>query len=101
MFFETWMKPLGFAVLGKFIASSAATSPPESASSGLIKPTRINLQERVPRMLSLIKETKLPKKPAISGIKAPVGIDLDVLRRLQHEWVHDFDWTAEEAIINR
>lgn len=52
-------------------------------------------------MLSLIKETKLPKKPAISGIKAPVGIDLEVLRRLQQEWVHDFDWTAEEANINR
>ncbi|KAJ4172165.1 hypothetical protein NW754_002353 [Fusarium falciforme] len=74
------------------------TNPPTGQS--LIEPFKVDLSKNVPRMLELVKNTKLPDKSAYSSLGSSAGIDLDVLKELQREWVADFDWKTEEEDIN-
>ncbi|KAF4983050.1 hypothetical protein FZEAL_1450 [Fusarium zealandicum] len=68
--------------------------------SSLIEPFKIDLSKNVPRMLDLVKNTKLPEKSAYSSLGASAGIDLEVLKQLQSQWVNDFDWKSEEEDMN-
>lgn len=52
-------------------------------------------------MLDLIRSTQLPAKPQYPGIGSSFGIDLDALKALKQEWLHDFDWEREQASINK
>lgn len=71
------------------------------AGSGRIEPFKVDLSKNVPRMLDLVKNTKLPEKSVYSQLGASAGIDLDVLKQMQREWIDDFDWKAEEEEMNR
>jgi hypothetical protein len=64
-----------------------------------LRPFTINLSSEVPRMLQLIKHTKLPHAPEYPG--AAAGITLDTLKSLQSEWTSQFDWGKEEEGLNR
>ncbi|KAL6414184.1 Epoxide hydrolase [Ilyonectria robusta] len=70
------------------------------AGSGRIEPFKVDLSKNVPRMLDLVKNTKLPEKSVYSQLGASAGIDLDVLKQMQREWIDDFDWKAEEEEMN-
>lgn len=71
------------------------------AGPGLIERFKVDLSKNVPRMLDLVKNTKLPEKSVYSHLGASAGIDLDILKQLQKEWIDDFDWKAEEEDMNR
>ncbi|KAM0417085.1 hypothetical protein ACHAPT_012923 [Fusarium lateritium] len=65
-----------------------------------VKPFKVDLSKNVPRMLDLVRNTKLPDTPAYSGLGASAGIDPNVLKQLQREWIEDFDWKREEEDMN-
>lgn len=66
-----------------------------------LRPFQINLTERVPRMLHLIRETRLPEKPEYPSLNDTAGISLDVLKSLRQQWLDDFEWDREQASMNR
>lgn len=68
---------------------------------GLVEPFEIDLSGNVARMVDLVKNTKLPDTSVYSSLGASAGIDLNVLKQLQKEWVDDFDWKSEEEEMNR
>lgn len=77
------------------------TPPTARTGRSPIEPFKIDLSKNVPRMLELVKNTKLPDTCAYSNLGASAGIDLDVLKQLQREWVEDFDWRTEEKDMNK
>ena len=66
-----------------------------------LRPFSVNLSAGVPRMLDLVKNTILPKEPEYPGLGSSAGIDLELLSSLQKEWITDFDWSREEAALNK
>lgn len=76
-------------------------APVKRADTFNLKPFVINLSGGVPRMLDLVKQTRLPSQPEYSGLGPSAGIALDVLERLQTQWTDGFDWGREEAIMNK
>ncbi|KAK0619597.1 Alpha/Beta hydrolase protein [Immersiella caudata] len=67
----------------------------------LVTTFKVNLSDETPRMLKLIKESKLPDEPEYPGIGSTFGIDLDVLKGLKQQWLHDFDWNKQQDEINK
>ncbi|KAK9786225.1 putative Epoxide hydrolase N-terminal domain-containing protein [Seiridium cardinale] len=53
------------------------------------------------RMLYLVNQTQLPAEEEYPGLGESLGIDLNVLKSLQHEWSTTFNWTAEQAALNK
>ncbi|KAI1127060.1 Alpha/Beta hydrolase protein [Nemania abortiva] len=71
-----------------------------------VEPFEINLSDRVPRMLDLIRNTKLPSAELVAAVDSTnqslsTGIPLQTLKDLQEEWVNGFDWDKEQASINK
>ena len=66
-----------------------------------VKPFTVDLSAELARMLGLVTQTKLPEDPVYPAVGSSAGIDLDTLKRLKTAWTEDFDWSAEEADINR
>jgi hypothetical protein len=62
-----------------------------------LKPFKIDLAENIPRLQSLMTNTRL-LDPDASPEK---GIELDVLRELQGDWLTNFDWEAQQAELNQ
>ncbi|KAJ7792309.1 Alpha/Beta hydrolase protein [Mycena olivaceomarginata] len=62
-----------------------------------LKPFKIDLAENIPRLKSLVTNTRLPD-PDASPEK---GIELDVFRELQGDWLTNFDWKAQQAELNQ
>ena len=52
-------------------------------------------------MLDIINNTRLPDQPVYPGLGSSMGIDLDVLKSLKDEWLHEFDWNKEQREMNR
>lgn len=83
------------------LISVSLGAPVEHADHFDLKPFSVNLSKGVPRMLELIKDTKLPDKEEYPGVGSSAGIGLDVVKSLQREWTVDFDWHKEEAKLNK
>ncbi|KAJ3541266.1 hypothetical protein NM208_g4128 [Fusarium decemcellulare] len=71
-----------------------------------VRPFNIDLGDRVPRMLDLVKNTRLPthESPAAKdsvNITSSTGISLSTLKQLQTQWSTNFDWEKEQAAMNR
>lgn len=92
--------PHAFLAFLAFVAAGLAIATPVQKPS-LVKRFKVNLSGEVPRMLKLIKGTKLPDKPAYSGVGSSFGIDPDVLKDLKKQWLDDFDWKKEQDAINK
>jgi len=82
-----------------FVAAGLGIATPVEKPS-VVKPFKVNLSSEVPRMLKLIKDSKLPDKPEYPGVGSSFGIDLDVLKDLKKQWLDDFDWKKEQDEIN-
>lgn len=61
----------------------------------------VNLSAGVPRMMDLVKETRLPSNSEYSGFGNSSGITLSVLENLRTQWLEDFNWDHEEAMMNK
>ncbi|KAI0909413.1 Alpha/Beta hydrolase protein [Ustulina deusta] len=66
---------------------------------------KVNLSERVPHMLDLIRNTQLPSYELAAARESTndtlsTGISLQTLKDLQKEWITDFKWDEEQASIN-
>jgi hypothetical protein len=61
----------------------------------------VDLSKRVPRMLDLIKNTRLPDKPEYPSVGGSYGLDLDVLKTLKNQWIHNYDWQKDQSYMNR
>lgn len=72
-----------------------------SSTSSRVVPFKVDLSDAAIRMVNLVENTRLPDTSVYSGLGADAGIDPEMLRRLQSEWIHNFDWKAEEEDINR
>ncbi|KAJ6507204.1 Alpha/Beta hydrolase protein [Mycena vitilis] len=64
-----------------------------------VKPFTIDLTSEVPRLKSLVNNTRLPEKALYPTFGPEHGIELDFLRELQSDWL-DFDWEAQQAELN-
>jgi hypothetical protein len=82
-------------------AAPALGAPAERTDTLAVKPFVVDLSADVPRMLDLVRHTRLPDHPEYATVGSSAGIALDVLSRLQTEWTHDFDWRREEAALNK
>lgn len=66
-----------------------------------VKPFKINLASRVPRMLQLAKDTQLPASEEYPAVESGFGISLAKLKSLQNEWTTTFNWKKEEEAMNK
>ncbi|KAJ7369067.1 Alpha/Beta hydrolase protein [Mycena albidolilacea] len=77
-----------------------------SASSAFdVKPFRIDLGAKIPRLNSVVKNTRLPAKDLYPGVGSDKisdkGISLESLRGLRTDWLENFDWETQQAELNR
>jgi hypothetical protein len=77
-----------------------------SASSAFdVKPFRIDLGAKIPRLNSVVKNTRLPVKDLYPGVGSDKisdkGISLESLRGLRTDWLENFDWETQQAELNR
>ncbi|ETS76581.1 hypothetical protein PFICI_11968 [Pestalotiopsis fici W106-1] len=63
--------------------------------------TNFTINLNASRMLQLISLTELPAQEEYPGLGASLGIDLNVLKSLQHQWTTNFSWPAEQAALNK
>lgn len=71
-----------------------------------VKPFKVDLSDRVPHMLDLIRNTQLPSSEFVAAVESlndtlSTGIPLQTLKDLQKEWITDFNWDEEQASINK
>ncbi|KAI5460231.1 Alpha/Beta hydrolase protein [Mariannaea sp. PMI_226] len=66
-----------------------------------LQPFVINLSREVPRMLNLVKNTRLPDQEEYAGVGSSAGIALDTLKQLQTKWTTTFDWNKEQHALNK
>ncbi|KAJ7184615.1 Alpha/Beta hydrolase protein [Mycena filopes] len=85
----------GLTVAAAFVASTVADSDFN------IKPFKIDLGSKIPRLKSLVENTRLPAQPLYPSVGPEKGVELDFLRELRTEWVTSFDWEAQEVELNR
>ena len=85
------------------LVSSAAIAKDENARRDgyQLRPFHIDLSDKVPHMLNLIRSTNLPEKPEYPGIADTAGIDLNVLKSLQKQWLSGYDWVEDQAYMNQ
>ncbi|KAI0115656.1 alpha/beta-hydrolase [Nemania sp. FL0031] len=91
-----------FPALGLFRLSANA-APTQQFQA---KPFEINLSDRVPHMIDLIKNTKLPSIELAAAVDSlnetlSTGISLQTLKDLKEEWITSFNWDEEQASINK
>lgn len=65
-----------------------------------LRPFQIDLSNRVPRMLDLVRNTKLPPAPEYPGVGSTAGMALNVLENMKNEWLTGYDWDKEQAVMN-
>ena len=93
------MVGLSPALLGWSLVSLGAAH--SIASQYAVSPFQVDLAADVPRMLDLVRNTRLPDKPEYEGLGDSFGMDLIVLKSLRDEWLYSYDWNKDQAYINR
>ncbi|KAI9146964.1 Hybrid PKS-NRPS synthetase TAS1 [Paramyrothecium foliicola] len=83
------------------VVGIGAYGAPQSHTLRKVKPFKIDLAKQSPRLIELVKRTKLPEKSVYPGLGATAGIDLAILKQLKDDWVHNFRWHIEEEKLNR
>lgn len=65
-----------------------------------VEPFVIDLASEIPRLNSLVNNTRLPTKPLYPSVPDK-GIELDLLSELRSEWLGSFDWETQQAELNQ
>ncbi|KAK6432046.1 hypothetical protein LTR95_011789 [Oleoguttula sp. CCFEE 5521] len=79
---------------------AASTAAHAHHNSTAVRPFRIDPSVGLSHMYNLLRQSHLPKEEEYPGVADTAGIDLDVLRGLQDQWLGKFDWKWEEAEMN-
>ncbi|KAJ6594431.1 Alpha/Beta hydrolase protein [Mycena capillaripes] len=88
-----------FAVVTLLATAFAAAGNTKSFS---VKPFKIDLTSEIPRLKSLVNNSRLPAKALYpDGGSGEKGIELDVLRELRADWLTSFDWELQQAELNQ
>ncbi|KAJ7879603.1 Alpha/Beta hydrolase protein [Mycena olivaceomarginata] len=66
-----------------------------------LKPFKINLAGKIPRLKSILHNTHLPAKALYPDAGPGKGIDLETLRELHTDWLTAFDWETQQAELNQ
>ena len=69
-----------------------------------INPFTINLSSKIPRLQQLVNQTRLPDRSLFpqEAIGANgTGIDLDAVTSFKNQWLNEYDWNKEQAVLNR
>ncbi|KAJ7761013.1 Alpha/Beta hydrolase protein [Mycena metata] len=66
-----------------------------------VKPFKINLSGEVPRLNSLVNNSRLPAGALYPGVGQEKGIEFDFLHELKTEWLTTFDWETQQAELNQ
>ena len=82
------------------LASLAYTVYGHPYSEHGVRPFRIDLSSKVPRMLQLVSDTKLPLPGPYLTTDGSSGVNLDTLIDLRSQWLSDFDWHREQNALN-
>lgn len=53
------------------------------------------------RMFELVKEAQLPAHEEYPGLGESLGIGLHTLQSLKDQWTSNFDWSHEQAVLNK
>ncbi|KAJ6593146.1 Alpha/Beta hydrolase protein [Mycena capillaripes] len=82
-----------------FTAAVATTGA--NHDSFQVKSFKIDLTAEIPRLKSLVANSRLPAKALYpDGGSGERGIELDVLQELRTDWLTKFDWEAQQAELN-
>ena len=69
-----------------------------------INPFTINLSSKIPRLRQLVNQTRLPDRslfPQEATGANGTGIDLNTITSLKTQWLNEYDWDKEQAVLNR
>ncbi|KAJ7020006.1 Alpha/Beta hydrolase protein [Mycena alexandri] len=66
-----------------------------------VKPFKINLSAEVPRLNSLVNNSRLPAGALYPGVGQEKGIELDYLHKLKAEWLTTFEWETQQAELQQ
>ncbi|KAF7352275.1 Epoxide hydrolase domain protein [Mycena venus] len=89
-----------FLALKLFCVVATAFTTASASNILNVKPFRIDLESEIPRLKSLIKNTRLPAKDLYPAAGLDKGLPLDSLRQLQTDWLENFDWGTQQAALN-
>jgi hypothetical protein len=97
------MMILSLKLAACLIAIAATASAEEAVADHKfnVKPFKIDLSGEIPRLKSLVKNTRLPSAALYPDAGQEKGVELDFLRELQTEWLTDYDWEAQQAKLNQ
>jgi hypothetical protein len=96
------MTILSLKLAACLIAIAATASAEEAANHKFnVKPFKIDLSGEIPRLKSLVKNTRLPSAALYPDAGQEKGVELDFLRELQTEWLTNYDWEAQQAKLNQ
>jgi hypothetical protein len=95
-----------FLALRLFSFVLTAFTMTSASNTFAVKPFRIDLGSEIPRLKSLVKNTRLPAKDLYPGDVGSdkisyKGLSLDSLRELKTDWVENFDWETQQAELNQ
>ncbi|KAJ7661741.1 epoxide hydrolase N terminus-domain-containing protein [Mycena rosella] len=83
------------------LVATTAAAPGAANARFSLKPFKIDLSSKIPRLTELVRNTCLPQKALYPEPGQGQGIQLDFLRELQTEWVEGFDWDAQQAELEQ
>ncbi|KAF8213783.1 Alpha/Beta hydrolase protein [Mycena galopus ATCC 62051] len=86
-----------------FVTTALGTHLAErtTSSRSTVQPFKINLDAGLPHLQTLANNTNLPSEALYPGAGLDFGIQLDLLREWQAQWVDGgFDWAMQEAELN-
>ncbi|KAJ7700409.1 Alpha/Beta hydrolase protein [Mycena rosella] len=94
-------RSLNFLTLLGVAGLSASTYASATHNNSFdLKPFKIDLAGEVPRLLDLVRNTRLPAQALYPDVPDK-GIALDFLRELRTDWLDSFNWEAQQAELNQ
>ncbi|KAJ7761030.1 Alpha/Beta hydrolase protein [Mycena metata] len=88
-----------FAISANFMASVLQGA--QATDTFSVKPFKINLSGEVPRLNSLVNNSRLPAGALYPGVGQEKGIEFDFLHELKTEWLTTFDWETQQTQLNQ
>jgi hypothetical protein len=87
-----------------FLASTFAmisVAARASNTSFSVQPFPIDLAREIPRLKSLVNNTRLPATALYPNTGPSKGINLERLLNLRTDWLKKYDWEAQQAELNQ
>ncbi|KAJ5658458.1 alpha/beta-hydrolase [Penicillium longicatenatum] len=94
---SSWIRTLASSLLSAMMIISFVTAKEDLE----LRPFKIDLSDRVPRMVRQIREARLPEAPVYTDTGTSAGITLSDLKSLQQQWLTSFDWNKEQISLNK